>query len=134
MAVWAPTPGRRKQAVADAPLLEPSSNPGDILKPGIYLLLHRGRVVHVGRAECMLNAIYHNRTVNNGPDRLPSWFPVKHVQFDDVRIHPIPYKATAALAQALTEFHRPHSQGFRTPEPLFDPVPPPTQPSITRRI
>jgi hypothetical protein len=114
-----------------APIAMPSADASEMLKPGVYVLSLRGKVVHVGRAKCMLTAIADHRTIPRGADKLPSWFPIKHVAFDSIAIHPMPFESTLALAQALTEFHLPTSQNSTPPGPF----PPATSPPIiTRRI
>jgi len=107
----------------------------DLLKPGVYLLSWRGKVVFVGRAKCLLTTINDHRTAN-GTARLPEWFPIKRVQFDGFSIIPISYDQTLALVEALTDYHQlrrpsaiePASPAARHP---FDAPPHPT---VTRRL
>lgn len=125
---WSVSKGRKVRA--EAPGLNPSTEPGDMLKPGIYILTFGGRVVHIGRSKCMLTTIANHRTINGGADKLPDWFPIKHVVFDDFTIHPMPYKEAGALVEALIDFHTPRHMAFQ--KPMFPHTSEP--PVITRRI
>lgn len=97
-----------------------------MVKPGIYILTYQGRVVHVGRSKCMLTTIADHRSVYTGKDKLPSWFPIRHVTFDDFIIHPMPYNEAEDLVGELLHFYKPRHHHYRPPELV-------TQPTITRR-
>lgn len=105
----------------------------EALKPGVYVLSWRGKVVHVGRAKCMLAAIADHRATNG--QSVPDWFPIRGVQFDSICIHPMSYDRTADFARALAELHHqhsrvPHSAGKTSPETFHRPSAPP----LARRL
>lgn len=114
-----------------------SVDTSDMLKPGVYVLSHLGRVVFVGRAKCMLAAIADHRTANGSKSRLPDWFPIRAVQFDAITIHPMPYASTLALADALIQLHRPPANLHTGPAkalPSHTPTGSQAPPTITRRL
>jgi hypothetical protein len=108
---------------------EPPQGIGGILKPGVYLLALREKIVFVGRSKCMLAAIAGHRSVAIGP-RMPEWFPLKGILFDDAFIYPMSFDQTLPLMNALIEFHKPAHNAHDKPATVL-PIKPP--PQITRR-
>lgn len=102
----------------------------DVLGAGVYLLSRGDRVVFIGRAKCLLTAIYTHRSE---PVKLPKWFPLRRVVFDKVEVIPVPYEQTLPLAEALAKHHKcSHNLNAQmTPAPFPTQVKPP--PQITRR-
>src|ERR1700729_671855 len=101
----------------------------DMVNPGVYLLSRNGRVVFIGRAKCMLTAVYNHRSAEVG---LPKWFPVRRIVFDKVEVIPVPYDQTLPLATALAKHHK--CLHNLTPQLAPSPFPTPaTTPQITRR-
>jgi hypothetical protein len=82
-------------------------NVGAMLKPGVYLLHFHDKVVYVGRsAHCMLSAIdQHRRHVGK---RVPEWYPLKGVRFDDVTVIPCAHDRQPELLEALNAYYLPH--------------------------
>jgi excinuclease UvrABC nuclease subunit len=118
-------------------VLENPVSIGDILKPGVYQLLHYGKIVFIGKSKCLLVTLAAHRAANTGP-RLPEWFPIKRIQFDDVQIIACATDRAALLLPALIALYKPrhniHNKPV-TPLPTF-PVPEVDRPAarITRRI
>ncbi len=113
-------------------------NISDLLKPGVYSLLWRGKIVFIGKTKCLLVALAAHRAVVSGP-RLPEWFPTKRVQFDGMQMIPCASDRAALLLPALIAMHQPthniHSKPT-LPMPAFQ-VSRATEgaaPRITRRI
>jgi hypothetical protein len=96
----------------------------DALKPGVYVLSAYGRVMYIGRSTCMLTTINDHRTAS-GQARLPEWFPVKGIRFNEVTIYPMPYSETDNFMQTLRERHKLHNK----PVPIKS-----DQPTIARRL
>jgi hypothetical protein len=108
---------------------------GDLLKPGVYALMWRGKFTYIGKSKCLLVALAAHRAVLSGP-RLPEWFPTKRVQFDDIKIIPCAADRAARLLPALIDMHKPqHNLHVRPalPLPTFQ-APDRPAPTITRRI
>lgn len=108
----------------------PPQGIGGILKPGVYLLSFREKIVFVGRSRCLLAAIAGHRSIAVGP-RMPEWFPIKGIHFDDVYIYPTSWNHTLDLMDSLIEFHKPPHNVHNKPVTPF-----PTKsilPVITRR-
>ena len=78
----------------------------DILKPGIYLLTFRGRVVFVARAKCLLTVVAEHRVLL-GKASAPSWHPLRRVQFDGIQIIPCAADRAAELLPALIDLYAP---------------------------
>jgi len=116
--------------------MENPVNIGGVLKPGAYLLRRYGKVVFVGKAKCLLATLAAHRAACSGP-RLPEWFPIKRIQFDDVEIIPCAMDRASLLLPALIELHRPIHNLHSKPAPLPIQLPIPDRgaaPRITRRI
>ena len=126
------------QIMKDLCVMENPVSIGDILKPGVYLLLRYGKVVFIGKAKCLLATIAAHRAACSGP-RLPEWFPIQRVQFDDIQMIPCASDRAAKLLPALIAMHQPthniHSKPT-LPQPTFQ-IPERDRegaPRITRRI
>jgi len=106
-----------------------------ICGPGVYLLQRGDRVVFVGRAKCLLISIAAHRTARG--QKLPEWFPIRGVVFDNVSIIPTNYERALLLAEALVKHHKclTNLRAQYTPAPFPTITPPPsTIPHIPRRI
>ncbi len=60
-----------------------------LLRSGIYVLVKRGVVIYVGKSKSLYSRIYtHKHFANRGAKGkpIPSWLPVKGMQFDEVHI------------------------------------------------
>lgn len=60
-----------------------------LLRSGIYILVKRGVVIYVGKSKSLYSRIYtHKHFANRGAKgkAIPSWLPVKGMQFDEVHI------------------------------------------------
>jgi len=111
---------------------------GDLLKPGVYALLWRGKFAFIGKSKCLLVSLAAHRAVCSGP-RLPEWFPTKRVQFDDIKIIPCAPDRAALLLPAMIEMYKPphnlHFKPITASLPAFQvPETDRDAPRITRRI
>lgn len=106
---------------------------GAILKPGVYILRREDEIVFIGASKCMLHSIHAHRNAAIGP-RLPEWFPIKGIRFDDIAIFPMSYDRAIPYAQALIDLHKPVHNIHSGPEPINPFIPPNPLPPITRRV
>lgn len=108
---------------------------GDMLKPGVFVLVFHKRVVHVGIAKCLLTLVAEYRNVMGGSKR-PSFHPIKAVRFDDIRIIPCDIVRARELLPALQEFYQ-VGQNISLLDLMPDPLVPTTPadpPRPTRRL
>lgn len=121
-----------------------------ILAGGVYILIHRGEVVYVGKAKRMLNRLSAHLTVRSAQrkDRVPSWLPIKGIYYDKVLISPCHPDRIDALERSMIDLYRPrYNMQHNRPGPTAAPfsiqingisVPfnhrPSGLPEITRRI
>ena len=77
-----------------------------VLGPGVYLLRQGDRVAYVGKARCILMALYAHRVRNTAPG-LADWFPIKHIPFDAITIHPTTVDRAHQLAASMIELYNP---------------------------
>lgn len=74
-------------------VFEGFTNASDLLRPGIYILLHRGVVIYVGKSKKMLARVYthenryRQKRVKNKKAGL-DFIPVPGIQFDEVHVRP----------------------------------------------
>jgi excinuclease UvrABC nuclease subunit len=69
--------------------IEGFENCSTLLRSGIYVLVKRGVVIYVGKSKSLYSRIYtHKHFANRGAKgkAVPSWLPVKGMQFDEVHI------------------------------------------------
>ena len=69
--------------------LEDFQDVSTLLRSGIYILVKRGVVIYVGKSKNLYSRIYtHKHFANRGAKgkAVPSWLPVKGMQFDEVHI------------------------------------------------
>lgn len=82
---------------------------GEVLKSGVYALVHKGSVVYVGKSKVMLGRIYSHR-VQWGARRkhrgAVPWAP-KGVLFDDVWVRPCPLGQVDELERAMINLYKP---------------------------
>lgn len=94
---------------------------GDVLKPGIYLLTWRGKVVFVAKARCLLTVLTAHRQALGQPS---PFFP--RIRFDGIRIIPCAADRADALLPGLIDHYSPR---YNRPRPSPAPEPPPPPPS-----
>lgn len=83
-----------------------------ILGVGVYLLVHRGTIVYVGKSKSLYQRIYAHRNLWNQGKRgrpQPSWMPpsAKGMLFDGVFIRPCTLEEVDALEVRMIELYRP---------------------------
>ena len=85
----------------------------DILRSGIYILVHRGVIVYVGQSKSLYQRIYTHRNLWNksrrGKAEPANWLPtnVKGMLFDEVHIQPCALERLNALEREMIALHRP---------------------------
>lgn len=84
------------------------------LRPGVYVLRARGRVVFVGGGRRPLDRIYAHANWRRG-DRVPSWLPCAPVPFDAVEIFP----CTVDNLASAVEIKRMELNWFPTKVPAY---------------
>ena len=80
-----------------------------VLRQGVYILLHQGVVVYVGKAKVMLGRVYSHRVKWGSKSRKPvtGSIPAKGMLFDQVMIRPCFSTDIDALEAELIARHRP---------------------------
>lgn len=121
-----------------------------VLAGGVYILIHRGEVVYVGKAKRMLNRLAAHLSVRSAQrkDRVPSWLPIKGIYYDKVLISPCHPDRIDALERSMIDLYRPrYNDQHKRPGPTAAPFSirvnritlpfnhqPSGLPEITRRI
>lgn len=77
----------------------------EVLKSGVYALVHHGVVVYVGKSKTMLARIYTHRA-QWGKKSMP-WLPVKGILFDEVFVRPCPLHLLDALEYDMINLYKP---------------------------
>lgn len=80
-----------------------------VLRGGVYLLLHQGTIVYVGKAKVMLGRIYTHRVAWGSKRRKPRTgvISAKGMLFDQILIRPCHSTEVDDLEAALIAQHRP---------------------------
>ena len=82
-----------------------------LLRSGIYILVKRGVVIYVGKSKSLYSRIYtHKHFANRGAKgkAIPSWLPVKGMQFDEVHIRYVHVDDLDAEEAAAINKYKPH--------------------------
>lgn len=100
---------------------------GQVLKSGVYALVHRREVVYVGKSKTMLVRIYSHRNVaadkRKGKNKeFPSWYPVKGIVFDDVFVRPCPPEELDRLEREMIAKYRPKYNQLLVPKQALPPA------------
>jgi excinuclease UvrABC nuclease subunit len=81
-----------------------------LLRCGVYALCRRGVVIYVGKSKSLYARIYtHKHFANRGAKgkAVPSWLPVKGLQFDEVFIRPCRLEELDELEAAMINLYKP---------------------------
>ena len=80
-----------------------------MLRGGVYMLLHRGVVVYVGKSKVMLGRIYSHRVAWGRKSRQPITgnIPPRGILFDQILVQPCHDHKISALEASLIALHRP---------------------------
>ena len=97
-----------------------------LLRSGIYILVKRGVVIYVGKSKSLYSRIYtHKHFANRGAKgkAVPSWLPVKGMQFDEVHIRYCHVDQLDALEYETINKYKPHyntnlKNGLKTRAPI----------------
>lgn len=91
--------------------LDGFENCSTLLRSGIYILVKRGVVIYVGKSKTLYSRIYtHKHFANRGAKgkAIPSWLPVKGMQFDEVHIKYVHVDQLDAEEAAAINKYKPH--------------------------
>lgn len=80
-----------------------------MLRSGVYLLLHQGAVVYVGKSQVMLGRVYSHRVAwgRKSRTRQTALIPPKGILFDQVLVRPCPLHLIDELEAELIAKHHP---------------------------
>lgn len=95
-----------------------------VLRAGVYALTWRDVVVYVGQSRNLLGRLGAHRARSAGKT-LPSWHPVRRVQFDGVHVYPCGPDDLDALEREMINRFRPrHNVHHKPPSgtPMLAPV------------
>ena len=76
-----------------------------ILRSGVYALVHRGVVVYIGKSKGMLTRIYTHRSMWGKAK--PSWLSVRGILFDEVFVRPCTLDVIDELEREMIAIYRP---------------------------
>lgn len=77
----------------------------DVLRSGVYALVHKGVVIYVGKSKTMLARIYTHRA-QWGKKSMP-WLPVKGILFDEVFVRPCAPAVIDELEYDMINLYKP---------------------------
>lgn len=69
--------------------LDGFSDVSAMLRSGVYALCYRGSVVYVGQSKCMLVRVYSHRNARSKKGRLPSFYPIRGIVYDEIHVMPV---------------------------------------------
>ncbi len=78
---------------------------GEILRSGVYALVHRGVIVYIGKSKSMLGRVCDHRRLW-GKSR-PDWLTIRGVLFDDILIRPCPVDQLDELEFEMINLYKP---------------------------
>lgn len=80
-----------------------------ILRTGVYLVVHQGKVVYVGQARVMLGRLYKHRVAwgSKSKKRITALIPPKGMLFDQVFVRPCLASEMDGLEQELIRKYKP---------------------------
>lgn len=90
--------------------LEGFTDVSHLLRAGVYALCKRGVVIYVGKSKSLYSRIYtHKHFANRGAKgrAIPSWLPIKGIQFDEVFIRPCSLEALDSLEHEMINLYKP---------------------------
>jgi hypothetical protein len=120
-----------------------------MLKCGVYALGYQGKIIYVGQSKCMLVRVYSHRNARSKKGRLPSWYPVKGIVYDEIHIMPVhPDRVDAVEREMINRYKPKYNTQIKNRLPVDVPINlsvggialtlnsgvHPTTPNIERRI
>jgi len=133
-------------------VLEGFENCSTLLRSGVYVLVRRGVVIYVGKSKTLYSRIYtHKHFANRGAKgkAIPSWLPIKGMQFDEVHIRYVHVDDLDRVEAETINKYKPHynmnlKNGLKVRAPinlvingvalgLNESLPRPQSPTIARR-
>lgn len=116
-----------------------------ILQSAVYMLVHRGKVIYIGKAKRAMNRIY----AHKAKGKKYSWDIVKAFNFDQVFLMPVHVDRLDEVEREMIQLYKPYyninlksAEKARLPDSFFArlnpslPVtqPPPPAPKFERRV
>lgn len=80
------------------------------IRAGVYILVHLGQVVYVGKSKCMLNRIYQHRSLWGSKSRkrkVPNFVPVSGIPFNEVHVKICKLEDLDYIEQSLIKKYKP---------------------------
>jgi len=80
-----------------------------ILRSGVYVLVHKGVVIYVGKSKGMLSRIYAHKSMwgQKARGKVPDWLPIKGILFDEVFVRPCPVDLLDELELEMINLYKP---------------------------
>ena len=100
--------------------IEGFSNASAVLKGGVYVLVHKGEVVYVGKSKRLLNrlAAHMSAWAAKRKEKMPWTIAKLGIYYDEVHIRPEHPDRIDALEQAMIELYKPrHNIQHKAPGP-----------------
>lgn len=95
-----------------------------VLMGGVYILIHRGEVVYVGKAKRMLNRLAAHLSVRSAQrkEKVPYWLPIQGIYYDRVLIRPEHPDRIDALERSMIDIYKPrYNTRLKYPGPITAP-------------
>ncbi len=95
-----------------------------VLQGGVYVLVHRGEIVYIGKAKRMLNRVYAHLSIASAKAKrtVPSWLPIAGVYYDAIFIRPCHPDHVDALEREMIDLYRPrHNDRLKPTGPIKAP-------------
>jgi excinuclease UvrABC nuclease subunit len=90
-------------------MIEGFADVSEILRSGVYILIHKGIVIYIGKSKTMLNRIYTHRHMWGAKKRraVPEWMPVKGILFDQIFVKACPIDLLDKLEEEMINLYKP---------------------------
>lgn len=80
------------------------------LRSGVYVLVHKGVVIYIGKSKSMLGRIYAHRSLWGRKARGqegPHWLPIKGILFDQIFVCPCPTDRLDEFEAEMIDLYKP---------------------------
>lgn len=80
-----------------------------ILRSGVYILIHRGVVIYIGKSKTMLGRVYTHKSMWGAKRRgkVPEWMTTRGIMFDEVHVRPCREDQLDQLESAMIDLYKP---------------------------
>lgn len=79
----------------------------EMLRSGVYALGYRGAIVYVGQSKCMLVRVYSHRNARSKKGRLPSFYPIRGIVYDEIHIMSVHPDQLDAVEREMINRYKP---------------------------